>query len=177
MPRGVEWPTEIKNNSLAYIMSLLDAKTEENKNTGIQEKSEKTVYGLNAFNMDVTLPHAASVGTSIVGTLITIAILYLVYVLCRWCWRRHEAQKEARRQAMLHSLQAQLGGNPPNHHAMQAAHAALQGASHVPGAPGALAGAAAAALNQLGSTATPSAPSYQNGSGGTTYPILPGYAK
>lgn len=176
-----EWP-ELTNNSLAYIlelqkqreMALVDAKTE---NSGVSESTEKNYYGLNVLNTDLTMPHVASVGTSIAGTIVTLLIIYGIYVLLRWLWRRHEAQKERRRQAMISSLQVQLGQHSDHNAAMQAARAAMQGASHIPGVPGNLAGAAAAALNHMGAQGTQASAPPMGAASNTTYPILPGFAK
>lgn len=170
------WPTELRNNSLTYMMALIDAATKENN--GVQESSEKTYNGLNAFNLDLSMPHAASVGTSIIGTIVTLLILYGIYALCRCCWRRHEEQKEERRRALMNAIQAQMGGGQPphDHAALQAAHSAMQGAAHIPGPAGSMASAAASMLGSMGAH-NPSAPAPPQGHGSNNYPILPGYAK
>ena len=173
----MNWPDKIRNNSLAYIMSLLDAGT---KNSGIQESSDKEYIGFNAFNVDLTMPHAASVGTSIAGTLFTLLILYGVYALCRYCWRKREEKKELSKRALIMAIQAQMiGGAPPQQGhtaALQTAHAVLQGGSHVPGPAGQIASAAAAALNHMGHH-HPTAPDPHQSGQGNVYPMIAGFAK
>lgn len=166
-----EFP-EITNNSLAYIMALVDAGTKDNSNQGVQETDDKSFYGLNAFNGDLKMPHSASVGTSVLSTIMTIALIYGCYRLLRLCWEKHEKRKRARQQKMLVALHNM--GPGPQHSALNAA---LAGAAHLPGTAGAAAGAAgvaAHALQSLHQAATnPTAPPPKTGG---SYPMIPGFA-
>lgn len=161
-------------------MGIIDAGN-DSSNQGVQEKDEKSFYGLNAFNFDVRFPHLASVGTSIVSTIIALLILYGVYRLLRHCWMKREQNKRTKQQRMLMALH-NMGGNPQHNMGNNSQHnpleAALAGAAHLPGTAGVAAGAAGAAahaLQQLHQQVShyPSAPPAK---AGNAYPMIPGFA-
>ena len=171
------WP-EIKNNSLQYILALTDAMT-SGENGGVQESSTKTVNGLNMFNFDVGAPHLSSVGTSVASTFGVAILLYFIYRTIRYCVERRQARDQARRQAWIQMIEhARTGGAAIP--AEQAAAAALQAATNIPGTPGAAAGVAARLLDAAsGSEMASAPPTYEPKLPlkGEAYPSLVGYSK